>query len=313
MLKTIQSYNYTNELWIISCFFNSNAYITKPTNYNKFIEKIEASGLNYLIVECAFGNQPFTLKKSKHIIQIRTNNIMWQKERLLNIAIDKLPVRCKKIAWVDCDVLFENPDWARETAGLLKHYKVVQPFKEAVRLPKGEDRYGGKGERYFSFGYIVKNNPIIASEGKFELHGHTGFAWASHKSIFKAFGLYDVCIAGTADHLMSHAFVGDWDTKCVKRIFGNNLQFYSHYELWAKKIFSKLKSSISYTDGKLLHLWHGDIVNREYTQREKILEQNNFNPAEDLVLNKENCWSWTNQNHVLEKWAKEYFVFRKED
>lgn len=313
IIKPAERYTCTNDLWIISCYYNSNSYKTKPKNFNLFVEKIEQANLNYLIVECAFKNQEFSLRKSKHIIQIRTQDIMWQKERLLNIAIQNLPSKCKFVAWIDCDVLFENPDWAKETCDKLKYYKVVQPFKEAIRLPKDAIYYNGIGDRYQSFGYVCYKNPYIVSEGRFDLHGHTGFAWAAQKSIFSQVGLYDVCIAGSADHMMAHSFVGDWNTKCVKRVIGNNPYFYNHYLKWSHDIYKKTKAKISYVEGALLHLWHGDVENRNYVIRQRTLEKFGFNPLNDISVNEVNCWKWTHENESLKIWAEDYFVLRKED
>lgn len=313
LIVPASSYTHCDDLWVISCFYNSNSYQTKPKNYNKFIERIEAANIPYLVVECAFNDQPFTLKKSPSIIQIRTQDIMWQKERLLNIAIDRLPSKCKKVAWIDCDVLFENPDWAKETVRQLKHNKVVQPYTQAIRLPKDTDHYYGKGERYYGFGYVTKQDPHIVTEGRFELHGHTGFAWASHASILKKHRLYDVCIAGTADHLMAHTFVGDWDTACAKRVFNENVNFYLHYKSWSAKMYGSVKAKVGYVDGALLHLWHGDVKNRDYSGREKMLIKHNFSPLDDIKLNDSQCWSWNHQNEDLINWAKKYFVLRQED
>jgi hypothetical protein len=306
-------YARADDLWIIASYYNSNNYATKPQNFDKFIESIERSELNYLVVECVFGKQPFSLRKSPNILRVRTADVMWQKERLLNIALQNLPRRCKKIAWVDCDVLFENADWAREASARLEHSKVVQPFKEAIRLPKGVGEYDGAGERYFSFGYVLKNNPYIVSEGKFELHGHTGFAWAARRSIFAEHGFYDACIAGSGDHLMAHSFVGDWSTQCAGRIFGNNQHFRRHYVDWSERIYPSIRSELSYVDGALLHLWHGEVENRKYAIREKTLEKHLFNPAADLRLNEIGCWEWDHNNQELKEWAKEYFVLRRED
>lgn len=312
-IKPAKYYNPVNDICLITCFYNSNAYKSKTENYNTFIQKIDLANLNYITVECAFGKQPFSLKKSPNIIQLRTKDIMWQKERLLNIALENVPNKFKKIIWVDCDVLFENPDWAKETSILLNQYKIVQPFKDAIRLPKDHKYYKGTGERYESFGYVLKNNPYIIEEGKFNLHGHTGFAWAGKRSVFQKYGFYDACIAGSGDHMMAHAFVGDWDTACVKRVIGNNDAFYKHYIDWSEKIYPKVKSSIGYTEGVLLHLWHGDVENRNYVIRQRFLEDSNFNPYNDIKLNDVQCWEWNHKNEVLKKWAKEYFILRKED
>lgn len=313
VLASAVRYNYVDGLWIISSFFNPNAYITKPENFNSFIGKIQESGINHLIVELAFGQQPFTLQKSKNVIQVRTKDVMWQKERLLNIAISKLPSNCKYVAWIDCDIVFANPNWAIETVEQLKKHKIVQPFKEVVRLPRGHFCYMGEGHIFLSFTYVFKQNPLMTEEGRFDLHGHTGFAWASHKSILQKHGLYDVCIAGSADHLMAHSFAGDWTTKCTDRTFGKNLSFKSHYYQWSKKIYPSILAKLGFVDGMALHLWHGDVENRNYALRERMVEEFDFNPSGDLKLTKDNCWTWSEKNIRIVEWAKEYFVLRKED
>jgi len=238
---------------------------------------------------------------------------MWQKERLLNIAVSHLPSKCKKVAWLDCDLLFENQDWAKETSFMLNYYKVIQPFKEVIRLPRNATAYEGIGERYNGFGYIFKQNPLAVAEGKFEIHGHTGFAWASHKGILQKYGFYDVCIAGTADHLMAHSFVGDWDTHCVKRIVGKNDSFFNHYLNWSKNIYNSIRSKVAYVDGQLFHLWHGDVSNRKYVDRERLLEGHRFDPFKDVELDNNNCWKWRHNNKELIEWAQQYFALRKED
>lgn len=313
VIKPARRYRYTDDLWLVSCFYNPSSYRTKPTNFDAFIERIERANLNYLIVECAFGGQPFSLRKSERIIQMRASDVMWQKERLLNIAIQRLPARCKTVVWADCDLLFENPDWAIETADKLRHYRVVQPFTQAIRLPKGTDRYTGVGERYWSFAYVAQRNPYLALSGRFDRHGHTGFAWASHRSILREHGLYDVCIAGTADHLMAHSFIGDWSSGCVDRVFGGNAAFFNHYKRWSERVYESVKARISYVDGTVLHLWHGEVKDRHYVDRQKMLAMHQFTPSRHLRLDARGCWAWTKASQPLTGWAKQYFELRKED
>ena len=67
----------------------------------------------------AFGDAPFDLPAGPDVIQVRGPDVLWQKERLLNIAVSRLPARARKVAWLDGDLLFADPDWAGETARLL--------------------------------------------------------------------------------------------------------------------------------------------------------------------------------------------------
>lgn len=306
-------YGKADDLWVITCFFNSNDYKTKQYNYNKFVELMEVSHLNYIVIECVFGEQAYFLPKAKSVHRVRSKDIIWQKERLLNIAMSKLPTQCKKVAWIDCDVLFDNPDWAKETSQKLKYHAVVQPFKQAIRLPRNCLTYFGKGLKYYSFAYMVERNPVTVSQGIFNLHGHTGFAWASHKNLIKKYGFYDASIGGSGDHMMAHSFVGDWDGACMKTMIGSNNKFYEHYSSWSRKIYDAVRSKVTYVDGTLLHLWHGDQVYRDYADRHRVIEHHKFDPYSDIAIGRNGCWRWNDRKSKLKKWAAEYFVSRRED
>ena len=68
------------------------------------------------------------------LVQISGGDVMWQKERLLNIALDYLPPQAKYVAWIDCDVILENTFWYLEAIELLKSNDVIQLFDEAYLL-----------------------------------------------------------------------------------------------------------------------------------------------------------------------------------
>ena len=128
-------YEPAEDLWLLTAYFNPMGYETKARNYGLFRDAVKRSGLHLLTIECAFGRQPFTLPGASDVLQIRAKHVMWQKERLLNLALASLPPDCLKVAWVDCDILFSNPAWAAETSSRLDDVPVVQPFTSAIRLP----------------------------------------------------------------------------------------------------------------------------------------------------------------------------------
>jgi hypothetical protein len=53
---------------------------------------------------------------------VRTDqtNVLWQKERLLNLALQRLPEHCTKVVWLDADTFFTNPNWVRATRRLVQ-------------------------------------------------------------------------------------------------------------------------------------------------------------------------------------------------
>jgi hypothetical protein len=61
---------------------------------------------------------------------------MWQKERLLNIALEVVPDKVEDLAWSDCDLVFESPDWPEAARRALKSDNVIQLFSEVRYLDK---------------------------------------------------------------------------------------------------------------------------------------------------------------------------------
>src|SRR5689334_20197618 len=122
-----------SDLYVITSYFNPANFATKRKNFDLFLERL--GDLNHLVVECSFGDIPFDLSPSPNILQVRAKDVMWQKERLLNVAIQHLPPTCAKVAWIDCDVLFTSPAWSIDATKLLDTYPVIQLFEEIIRLP----------------------------------------------------------------------------------------------------------------------------------------------------------------------------------
>lgn len=312
-VRAAKHYLAPDDLWVVTCYFNAARFKSKKRNYETFQNKMRASGVKCLTIECAFGQDPFTLAPSEFVLQIRCEHIMWQKERLLNIAINALPNTCKKVVWVDCDILFENEMWAVETSCLLDSFPIVQPFQCAYRLPPRFLSYKGDGTKYDGFAAKTTANADTLFGADFEKHGHTGFAWAARRDILQSHGLYDRCIAGTGDHLMSHAFLGDLTSKCVNRIVGTDNPYYESFVTWASKLHTEVKGRIGFTKGSVLHLWHGDLQNRKYWDRNKELLAFQFDPENDLKIDSKGVFAWGSNKLDLHKWANDYFYERKED
>jgi hypothetical protein len=298
---------------VITCYFNPNRYRSRLRNYCLFRESLRTSGMPCLTVECLFPGQSSELPDSDDVHTVIARDIMWQKERLLNLVIARIPDDWTTVAWLDSDILFENRNWAAEAVAQLDRHVVVQLFTEVIRLPKGAI-WGPQGEEYWnSFAAIVKRTPNQLLNVDFALHGHTGFGWAAHRGFLTQFGLYDGCISGTGDHMMAHAFTGDWTGDCVNLTFGTNTPHLSHFSDWAQAVYRSVRAKVSYVPGTVFHLWHGDTINRRYVLRNRELAFFNFDPVTDLRVGGGGCWEWASDKPALHTWAAEYFAGRKED
>jgi hypothetical protein len=312
-LHSALRYEPADDLWLLTSYFNANGYQTKRQNYDLFRQRIEASGLHLLTVECAFGDSPFALDASPTVLQVRARDVLWQKERLLNVALERLPPECSRIAWLDGDLLFVRPDWAVQTARLLDDYPVVQPFDRVIRLPRGQTFHNGEGDVWHSFAAVCGRAPQQLLRGDFAAHGHTGFAWAARREVFAEVGLYDACIAGSGDHMMAHAFCGDWTSACIGRIIGENNRHRDWFVTWSRRLYPRVRARVGVVPGTVLHLWHGDIGDRRYVRRNQELAAFGFDPATDLRRGASGCWEWASDKPDLHRWASDYFGQRHED
>jgi hypothetical protein len=304
-----------SDLWAITSYFNPCRYKTKRDNFDIFMAGMKRANVNLLVVELAFDDEEFELPESEGTLRLRGSGVMWQKERLLNVAAAKLPASCTKVAWLDCDLIFEDPNWFERTSEALDRFMVVQPFDVAVRLPRGVQYDDGDGEFYTSYGRIFHQRPALARTGEFVHHGHTGFAWAARRELFDECGLYDACLTGSGDHLMSHAFAaGMRHSPCMPRIIGRQQEHYiRHFLAWGTKARDLVAGKLGAVPGKLLHLWHGDLVNRRYGEMNQQFKTFDFNPDRDMRYDENGLWEWNEAPEHLRQWASDFFWLRRED
>jgi hypothetical protein len=300
------------DLGVVTCYFNPCGFKTRAENFERFVLPIKEAEIPLVVVE-AFFEGGERLSAPHGTLQVAARDVMWHKERLLDLGTGWLPPQCTKVAWVDADVLFENPDWAVETSALLDRAVVAQPFAEVVRMSRGFLAPKAGDDRFESFAAMFVNHPEALAQGKFELHGHTGFAWAARRDVLARHGFYDACIAGSGDHLMAHAFAGDWESPCVSRIAGTGGPHRAHFRRWCKKLHADVGARLAFTPGRALHLWHGTMANRRYSQRNKELYQLAFDPRTDLRISPSGCWEWASDKPELHAWARRYFEERRED
>jgi hypothetical protein len=304
------------KLWAITCYFNFLHYKSKHKNYQHFYAKL---GIPLITVELALDGI-FELNKEDAdiLIQINGGAMLWQKERLLNIAIQALPEAVENVAWVDCDILFDNPAWHVEASKQLQTQHVIQLFSHAVYLNKDEiepslalNRHRHKGsifaiQREGKVAYLSESE-----EAKKQDSMHPGFAWAAKKSLLQAIGLYDKAIIGGADSLFVCALYNEHESLSDRLHFNDAMK--KHYGQWANALYDKAESRIGFIDGTVFHLWHGDLKNRRYFERYDDLAKIGFDPGEDIKIAPERAIDWARPREDLVLLMKAYFAGRDED
>jgi hypothetical protein len=189
-------HNHT-DFCVIAAIFNPASFKTQYEQYEKFKIHMLSFGVRLITVELVVNNQTFrvTQPNTPYNMQLKTDDVMWYKENLVNIATRKYN-ECEYIAWMDIELEFLNRDWVRNTIESLNVHKIVQPF-EMVRI------LGLKSEvieAFPSFGIChvsEKENAIETlkqtySEDKIKAQCATDFAWVTKRSTLMSInGLFD--------------------------------------------------------------------------------------------------------------------------
>jgi len=304
-------YEAADDLGIVTAYFNPAGYRTRRINHDLFAQRILASGLRLLTIECALGEAAFELPESPNVLRVRARTVLWHKERLLNLGIARLPPECTKVAWLDGDLLFDNPAWAVETSRLLDDHAVVQPFVCPLRMLEGGRRARDPHRRGFAVSRA--HDPASPDSGSAWVHGETGLAWAAQRSVVADAGLYDAMVVGGADHVMAHAFGGGWSSGCIDHILGRDTAYRRHAQAWFDRLPADALGSMAFVEGTAYHLWHGKPEHRAYKARHEGLHSFDYDPATDIRRGPEGCWEWASPKPELHRWVVEYFARRRED
>ncbi len=298
--------NLPGTFWGLTCFFNPQQYKNKKENYLKFRESNKKQGLKLICVELAFNDNPYELTNNDAdiLIQIRTASVLWQKERLLNIAFKSLPQDCDKIAWLDCDILFEDNSWIKLVSESLEKYVVVQPFKTAILLQQDLKKENG----IISNSFVCRLS-LNGFSSVFDLQ-RTGLVWCARREIFELYNFFDRAILGGGDKIMALSFASMLP-KYIDSLPNKDISIFA--EKWAKKIIPLVRNSVNYLPLTIIHLYHGEKEKRVYTKRNYILQKYRFNPETDIKINEEGVWVWNSNKKSLHRAVNDYFAYRDEE
>ncbi len=309
-------------MWAVTSYYNPAGFKRRLANYKVFRANL---AVPLLTVELSFnGHFELTKNDADILIQISGGAVLWQKERLLNFAFKSVPPEVEKIAWIDCDIVFDRADWMVEAARQLDRYNIVQPFSELVELePEGHhSNFRERGTTGRSLVSLINGDARVQLEAKTPREGletstrqtratPVGIAWAARRAILENHGLYDAMIIGGADRAMLYAIYGQFEREIERHCLSKSHR--EHYLKWARPFHRTIAQKISYVPGRIYHLWHGNLVNRKYSTRHRLLADFGFEPDADLVKGPNGAWQWARPRGELERVLANYFVERAED
>jgi len=325
-----------SSLWVITSYFNPANYSRRLRNFRAFRRLLDAP---LLVVELAApGAHQLAKDDADIVLSLTGEDGLWQKERLLNLAIAELPSRVKYVAWIDSDMVFESRDWpSRAIARLETNGGMLQLFDTVLHLPQPLDpetlsRDACREAEPIVAGVAIARSvsshafdtneqrqkaaqalPDLASYNKaFDRHNCYGMAWASARTTLERCGHYDRNVIGGGDAVQVFAALSRLDQYWTLR--ANTEAQKVDIQAWADSAREAgLFAHLDCLPGTAYHLWHGNLRNRSYGSRFRILCRNGFDPGRDLAKAENGVWTWADPTGPLAGEVRDYFFSRRED
>jgi len=285
----------------VCCYFNLCNHPRLLENYNIFRANLPPK-LRLLTVELALSGQPFHTKAE---IKLHSCDIMWHKERLLQIGIDHLLSEgYNKIIWMDADAVYDNNNWLYDVSASLNDHAAVQCFENLTARFDDTENTGIGSVAYFK-----------------QRSGYSGFApggvWAASSELLRH-GLYQKCIIGGGDAIF---VIGCVPEKIYTRYYNNLMpktqEIHSQalrddYNRWIQHTRDIVGDSVGYIKHHVTFLPYGKKVNRQYTERHWPLKRFNFDPMGDIRYNTYGVFEWATHKPDMHKAIRQYFQQRSD-
>lgn len=323
-------------LYVITPVFNALRFRSRWRLYADFKKMVAEAGAVLYTIEVAFGDRDFvvTSPDDPYSIQLRSFHELWLKERMINLAVQRLPLGWEKVAWIDADCHFARYDWADETKHLLERYPIIQMWSQLHDLNAEHELVGtikSFGSVWNDFGCVVGGDPKLPPYPKEGYpypypcpSGHRppgypgapGLAWAMRREAWDQLGgLIDWSILGAGDWYMAHALTGQCH-RVVRPGQGRMGEMFLEWEDRARRSLWEgrpILGNLGVMPGVVIHYWHGPKINRLYGTREEILNRNRYDPALDIMVDSQGLYQLTNRTPQLRRDVQGYFSQRNED
>lgn len=240
-----------SDLAVLLVFFDYIGSARILINYLFMVEKLKLANIPVFTLELVIhGKKP----KIHDAIHVYGSSYLFQKEHLLRLLEKSIPAQFTKLACLDADVIFENPNWYDELSIMLDTNHVVQCFDVSYWL-----------DLSYTNAQKIAASCLAADRSKRFWDGqsqpvHPGFGWAFRRKHYRESGYFDKAVIGSGDTLFAYGLL-DYSIKLEDK---ETFIYRQSYEKW---ISERKQINFSYLKGRLYHLYHGPIPNRQYVSR----------------------------------------------
>jgi hypothetical protein len=307
-------------LYVVVPYFNHTNAAINRTNLELCLRNLSIYKHSRVILVEGIWNkeaelQDFSDSVYKHL-KFDLQSPIWVKENLINLGIQSLNNDWEYVCWLDKDIHFLNPNWDIDTINKLKEYDIIQPWSRVLFLNKNyEIDRNIKSNNENSFVTMFNNCSDPEKEKGFLSYGktkelgyvsrvgHPGHTWATNRKFYeKIGGLFDRCIVGGGDSFLLCVIDQEFDLPYLK-LKEHYKSFYAQYINLARG------TKVGCIEGTIAHYFHGDMENRNYFNRYKLLSDK-INIENDIEYQENGTLKINNKEK--EKDILDYFYSRKE-
>lgn len=329
-----QSWSQDQTLHVAAVYSNPCRWRTRLYLFNDFRRHMESlPNVKLYVTELAYGDRPFEVTSSLHPrdLQLRSRDIVWHKENLSKVTVNRFEPGWEFGAQVDGDTHFTRNDIALETIHQLQRYDWAQMFSTYADL--GPDHRPLRIMKSFAnrFASGELSPEIIAARGISPVYGSgsthtpkglktqgvgaTGLAWAFRRSSYEQVGGFlDTCILGSGDWHMAFGLAGEPDTHPnVAEMTRVGEPYAQSIRNWQNRAARAVRKNVGYVNCHAIHYFHGSKQRRGYGERWKILRDNAYDPAKDVYYDANGVLQLHPDRITLRDDIRRYFDSRTED
>ena len=289
-----------DQVTIVTTHFNPCGYERAKQTYYEWLPTLGSLAVSLRCYELVFDDDAPEIHGSVVIRGSRSQNLMWQKEALINRALRDTDPSVKYFVWLDHDIVLSDPDW------LSKGMAMIDGGAVSAQLFDHVDFLNLEGE-------VIRTNAGAVSQWitSKQVNGSPGGAWiADRKYLDSIGGLNNNNVVGGGDQAFYFSQIG--------RLSGYTRQYgpvmSDSQRNWTQATSDARNGrSCGLLRTKAYHLWHGENKDRQYQDRNLILADGEFDPALDVIINSDGILEWSSNKPSMHAAVRSFFEARKED
>lgn len=266
--KNIES----KDICIVMCFFNPLGYSNPQKNIITVCKELDKTNIPYYIIELVYQNQKSFLTNSFKTVSGKS--AFFSKENLWNIVEKSIPDKYTKIIFMDCDVLFTDPNWVDKVSDKLNIYKIIHASEFMYRDITSNNIYESISLNEINIKHSIVKALKTNNEFDFNIY-HPGYnICIDRNTLHKIGGFFEIAYGTAGDTLFWMCLLNFKRPYCCGLFCAPRFKKIKEAYIEYKNNFNKICNSndIDYIENNhLLHMYHGSLNNRAYGQQDRFI------------------------------------------